>query len=51
MQKSREEAKTDGVFLINHGIPVADLRSIHHAVVAEHNDWWIGVNCLWLVSH
>jgi uncharacterized protein len=39
-------AQTDGVFLINHGIPADDLLAIHAAVLAEHPDWWIGVNCL-----
>lgn len=44
--KVAREAGTDGVFLINHGISHRQLLSIHQAVVAEHGDWWIGVNCL-----
>lgn len=40
------DAQTDGVFLVNHDIPADELLSIHRAVVAEHPDWWIGINCL-----
>src|SRR3990170_4969957 len=40
------EAQVDGVFLINHGMSSTELLSIHRAVVAEHGDWWVGVNCL-----
>ncbi len=41
-------AGADGVFLINHGIPVDDLLALHAMVVAAHPGWWIGVNCLGL---
>ena len=44
--KIARDANVDGVFLINHGMPYTELLSIHSAVVAEHSDWWIGVNCL-----
>lgn len=40
------EAQTDGVFLINHQMSSRALLAIHRAVVAEHPDWWVGVNCL-----
>jgi hypothetical protein len=39
-------AGCDGVFLINHGPPAAELLRIHRIVAAELPDWWIGVNCL-----
>ncbi|MEM7126334.1 MAG: BtpA/SgcQ family protein [Chloroflexota bacterium] len=39
-------ANVDGVFLINHAISSSELLTIHHTVVSEHNDWWVGVNCL-----
>lgn len=44
--KIARDANVDGVFLINHGMSSKELLSIHHAVVAEHEDWWVGVNCL-----
>lgn len=40
------EAGVDGLFLINHQMSATRLLSIHRAVVAEHDDWWVGVNCL-----
>lgn len=40
------DANVDGVFLINHGMSSTELLAIHRAAVAEHSDWWIGVNCL-----
>jgi len=40
------DANVDGVFLINHEMSYSELLSIHRAVVAEHGDWWVGVNCL-----
>ncbi|MCA9976700.1 MAG: hypothetical protein KC413_13150, partial [Anaerolineales bacterium] len=40
------EAQADGIFLINHEMSGAALLTIHRAVVAEHPDWWVGVNCL-----
>ena len=39
-------AACDGIFLINHGIPFQSLLAIHHAVIQECPDWWVGVNCL-----
>jgi len=39
-------ANVDGVFLINHAMSSTELLSIHQRVVAEHRDWWVGVNCL-----
>lgn len=42
-------AGCDGVFLINHTISHEILLSVHHAVVREHSEWWVGVNCLGLV--
>ena len=44
--KIARDANVDGVFLINHGMSYTELLSIHRAVVAEHRDWWVGVNCL-----
>ncbi len=40
------DAGADGVFLINHSMSASELLAIHRAVVAEHPDWWVGVNCL-----
>lgn len=42
------EAGCDGIFLINHGVPFGNLLKIHHTVVNEFPDWWIGVNGLGL---
>lgn len=42
------DAGADGVFLINHGMPDANLLAIHASVATVHPDWWIGVNCLGL---
>ena len=39
-------AGADGIFLINHSGLCEDLLAIHHRVVQESPDWWIGVNCL-----
>jgi predicted TIM-barrel enzyme len=44
--KIARDTNVDGVFLINHEISHKELLSIHRAVVAEHGDWWVGVNCL-----
>jgi predicted TIM-barrel enzyme len=44
--KIARDANTDGVFLINYGMSSTELLSIHRTVVAEHGDWWVGVNCL-----
>lgn len=40
------DANVDGVFLINHGMSASELLQIHRTIVAEHGQWWIGVNCL-----
>jgi predicted TIM-barrel enzyme len=40
------ESGANGVFLINHGMPVESLLEIHTSVSATHPDWWIGANCL-----
>lgn len=42
------DAGADGVFLINHALPDADLLAIHDAVADAHPGWWTGVNCLGL---
>ena len=44
--KIAREAQVDGVFLIHHEMSSTTLLEIHRAVVAEHPDWWVGVNCL-----
>jgi hypothetical protein len=41
-----QEQQCDGIFLINHGLSYPDLLAIHHKVITEFPDWWIGVNCL-----
>ncbi len=44
--KIARDANVDGLFLINHGMSYTELLAIHRAVLAEHHDWWVGVNCL-----
>ena len=44
------EAKSNGVFLINHGITSNELLRICESVINKFPDFWVGINCLDLTA-